>query len=275
MITVPWFQNALDRPSRLRRNVQRARVISLYRRDRRNVGDWHCAPREYVPLGNNLAVDVFAYAEHCVDMDLTGKVVIAGGGGLLVFPEILKRLLDSGAVVVGWGLGTNTHGKAVDNQSELLRRFALVGSRDWASGQRWVPCPSCLHPAFVDPPAPVHPVVIYEHHERKGEIPGDAPRSANDCSGILEAARFLGSGALVVTNSYHGAYWATLLGRRVTIYRPWSTKFYAMRHPPAIAEPPGWDRETSWARPYPEALSECRLANIGFARVVLSMEEFR
>ena len=39
---------------------------------------------------------------------------------------------------------------------------------------------------------------------------------------------FIGSGDVVVTNSYHGAYWATLLGKVVVAF-PWASKFYGLK----------------------------------------------
>jgi hypothetical protein len=39
---------------------------------------------------------------------------------------------------------------------------------------------------------------------------------------------------VVVANTYHGAYWATLLGRRVIVAAPFSNKFFGFRHEPVI-----------------------------------------
>ena len=78
----------------------------------------------------------------------------------------------------------------------------------------------------------------------------------NRCT-MEEALRFLGSGEIVVTDSYHGAYWATLLGRKVLTTRSDKLKMRQFMHPPA----------TGFTQPlhtYPDALAECREANIAF-----------
>jgi hypothetical protein len=83
-----------------------------------------------------------------------------------------------------------------------------------------------------------------------------------------EVIAFLGSGSIILTNSYHGAYWGTLLGRKVVIIRPFSSRFFHMRHQPAITESQNWQGTLSKARHFPEALAECRQANrIHFERI--------
>jgi exopolysaccharide biosynthesis predicted pyruvyltransferase EpsI len=76
---------------------------------------------------------------------------------------------------------------------------------------------------------------------------------------------FLGSAETVVTNSYHGAYWATLLGRRVVVVDPFSTKFFFLKHRPVIAALQDYTKAISRTRIYPESLSECREANLNFS----------
>ncbi len=111
--------------------------------------------------------------------------------------------------------------------------------RDWIPelGNR-VPCASCMHPAFdlaLDI-APEHDVVRYSA-ARRVEVhePTDAPHMTNEDGSIEEAVRFIASGRKIVTSSYHGAYWAQLLGREVELVS-WGSKFEylpAMRLPEA------------------------------------------
>jgi len=67
----------------------------------------------------------------------------------------------------------------------------------------------------------------------------------------------------VVTNSYHGAYWATLLGRRVVAI-PNMSKMYRFKHAPVIGRAQDWRKLAALAVAYPEALAECRAANLAF-----------
>ena len=46
-----------------------------------------------------------------------------------------------------------------------------------------------------------------------------------------DVVAFLGSGAVIVTNSYHGAYWATLLGRPTVLWNPWCSEILLLKYP--------------------------------------------
>lgn len=81
---------------------------------------------------------------------------------------------------------------------------------------------------------------------------------------VEETIRFLGTAETVVTSSYHGAYWATLLGKKV-IGIPTSSKFYGMRHAIPICAVDDWRRYAKLAHSYPEALDDCRTASKAFA----------
>jgi exopolysaccharide biosynthesis predicted pyruvyltransferase EpsI len=81
--------------------------------------------------------------------------------------------------------------------------------------------------------------------------------------------RFLASGKVVVTNSYHGAYWAILLGCRVCLYHAFSIKFKKMKHQPGFITIDATSDEAvedaiNNAITYPNAYDECLQANIDF-----------
>ena len=82
---------------------------------------------------------------------------------------------------------------------------------------------------------------------------------------------FLGSANTVLTSSYHGAYWATLLGRNVIIVNPFSSKFFGFKHTHPIVDESNWKAKQKEVRSYPEALEECRRANVEFLEKVLNL----
>ena len=134
-----------------------------------------------------------------------------------------------------WGVGRAGLGKPDYNgYAAALERLSLVGVRDFGTKFDFVPCVSCLHYAFDNGPDPEHDLVIYEHRHHPISGPGGIPRLRNDCSSAEEAIGFLASGRTVVTSSYHGAYWAMLLGRRVAIIPPWSAKFHRFEKAPGV-----------------------------------------
>lgn len=253
------------------------RITSIYRTDPTNVGDWYCAPSRYFADLRGPEQDILQ-----PDFGSLDGAVVLGGGGLMArtFAEPMAALAERRPqlrALIAWGVGESL---IVDRSGGLvspydgplpdyLGHFDLVGVRDHGTGQRWVPCASCLLPQFDTPTMPRHDIVIYEHKRIPIPIEG-FPRRTNDGDDIDEALAFLASGELVITNSYHGAYWATLLGRRV-IAIPNMSKMYRFRHAPILCRPENWRRHTSLATAYPEALEECRAANHSFHRDVQAL----
>jgi hypothetical protein len=168
-----------------------------------------------------------------------------------------------------WGVGHNTREMATDNITypSYVNMFHLVGIRDWDSGYRWVPCASCMHPAFDKEYEIKNEFVWFEHKKRlidnKLMDLVSAPRMINSGQNLEQILEFLGSGETVVTNSYHGVYWATLLKRKV-ICIPWGNKFNGFKHPPVMATEKDWPDKIGQGTIYPDALDECREANIMF-----------
>ena len=116
-------------------------------------------------------------------------------------------------------------------------------------------------------------VVCYEHGRHPLLIDG-FPTMRNTERDFVRVIRFLGSAETVLTNTYHGMYWATLLGRKVITF-PSSSKFHGFKYPVAMSTPDAWKSARSKAVSSPEALAECRAANIRFAdKVRPRMEKF-
>ena len=159
------------------------------------------------------------------------------------YQDLIKGYIDKlskrrGPRII-WGAG---HNRSLDRRfkgldyPDWLVQFDKLGIRDYDQDLRWVPCASCLHPALAQNYAIKNEVIWFEH--KKGLIKdfGDdsIPRFINSGNNIEQTIELLGSAQTILTNSYHGAYWGTLLGRRVIVVGAWSTKFMAMRWPPAF-----------------------------------------
>ena len=251
---------------------------NVFRTDPSNVGDWYCAPSRYFPLGNTESLDI-------IDTDLAAldAHVIVGGGGLVAktFHPHLERLAQYRpklSSLIAWGIGESEH---VDRSGgfvlpyagrwpDYLAAFDLVGVRDYGTSLRWVPCASCMMPE-LDQPAPVtRDIVIYEHKRIPIPIDEGFARRTNNGNDIASVLAFLASAELVITNSYHGAYWATLMGRRVLAIVNMS-KMYRFKHSPVICRADQWKRFAGLARSYPMALAECRAASTAFYRDVAAL----
>lgn len=249
---------------------------NIYRMDPTNVGDWYCPPLRYFDLGGLDASDI--KSPRMAD----GDHVVVGGGGLVSanFQPHMERLAARRprlSALIAWGIGESLIndkkgglvGPWAGPLPAYLKAFDLVGMRDYGTEYRWVPCASCMLDHF-DRDYPVErDFCIYEHKRIPIPIEG-VERRTNDGKDIDEAISFLGSARTIITNSYHGAYWATLLGRRV-IAIPNLSKMFRFRHPPVLCAPSQWRERASEAIAYPNSLEECRQANREFHRDVMEL----
>jgi hypothetical protein len=93
---------------------------------------------------------------------------------------------------------------------------------------------------------------------------------SNKQNNILGTFKFFSSGSLILTNSYHGLYWGTL-PQRIVIAVPFSTKFFTLKHKQPLCLPDEWEKHQEYAQVYPDALTECRDANVDFYKKVLKI----
>lgn len=185
---------------------------------------------------------------------------------LAQYQDLIKGYIDKLSKKRGpriiWGAG---HNRQIDRRykgqdwPDWLVQFDKIGVRDWAQNLHWVPCASCMHPAFDQDYEIKNEVIWFEH--KKGLIKefGDdpIPRFVNSGNNMAQTIELLASAETILTNSYHGAYWGTLLQRRVIVVGAWSTKFMAMRHAPSfMSEGDDWRSLTPLI--YDAALSKCR-----------------
>jgi|TARA_B110000208_G_C11784598_1_gene435145 hypothetical protein len=164
-----------------------------------------------------------------------------------------------------WGAGHNgEYQKKMKGRityPKWLREFDLVGIRDNGQEFQWVPCASCMHPALRKEYVIKNDVIWFEHKKqliKSTDFGADPiPRFINSGDNIEQTIELLGSANTVITNSYHGAYWATLMKKKVFVVEPWSSKFNAMRHTPTfLGKGDFWKDHIDSARIYNSALDE-------------------
>ena len=185
-----------------------------------NIGDKMCSPSLYFDFGDFKLEDYSTYIPSKDD------VCIIGGGGL--FSTWHQGLIDRYLVCkkkIVWGVGVNTHGETEYILDDILYKFDLVGLRDDVEFHdfNFVPCVSCMHPAFDREYKIQNDVVVYEHLNHK--IPINLHKRNNSGDDIEEKLEFLGSSNCIVTNTYHGMYWGILLKKLVVVYKPFSNRF--------------------------------------------------
>lgn len=254
-------------------------VLNIHCAAQTNVGDKYSCPVLYFPFRERLVADIFELRDKNIHQ--MPESVIVGGGGLLgpYFMEPFEVLMRNRAAIkklIGWGMGSNVHYRPeVGFQSEIddllpefLKEFDLLGIRDFGTQYRWVPCASCMHDSLLQGYEVRNPVVIYEHKDLPIDIDG-FPRLKNSEMEIRNVIAFLASSEAVITNTYHGVYWATLLGKRVVVL-PFSSRFHGFKHPPVICSDGNWKVALEKSETYPNALAECCEANIAFYSEVIS-----
>lgn len=246
-----------------------------FSKDPGNIGDGVCNALDYVSDFGSKRIDLRSQIE-----DMAGYHLVFGGGGLFHsgslskmdwMTRLLKRLNPNHKFIC-WGGGLNFHDQTAFVYPDFLREWDLVGMREWGNPYEYVPCPSCMNSAFERPwGSDCHSqVVVFEHHA--APIPlTQFPKlnSAKRKDEFLAVLMFLASGNTVITNSYHGAYWALLLGRRVVIYKPFSNRFYGLKPRVGFADESNWKQRVEESEPAPGYLAECREINFRFANKVM------
>lgn len=237
----------------------------LHIRNTGNIGDLYSAPYHYFDFPDSAPF-------HLTDAVPPCDVAVYGGGALDALFSAERNTLRrvKAKYRVAWGIGATLRGTT--EHPPVPAGFDLIGVREWnRPGGDYVPCVSCMHGFFDAVPAATRDIVLFVNGDTRIRMPRitDLPMLDNRAS-IDETLAFLASGDVVVTNSYHGAYWATLMGRRV-VCLPYSSKFHGYKYPPAMADDRSWRDAVPAAQAYGEALEDARTRNRAFHRKVTSL----
>jgi hypothetical protein len=225
-------------------------MICYNRSHTNNVGDKYASPNKYFNLGQ--------------DKDIEGHIdydddILIGGGGMLYYKKKIEEICRNKKKRLIFWSGVNSHNINHLDYPSFMDRFDIIGSRDWNSGFDWVPCPSCLHPSFTQNYEIKREIGIYSHHRKKLSKFDNIDIHHNN-EKFDEIIAFLGSCEIIITNSYHGLYWGTILGRKMILVDPFSNRFFYTKHKPIICSRHDALSKRHSARAYPEALAECREA---------------
>lgn len=190
----------------------------------RNIGDELCSPRHYFSFSGPRE-----------------RVAIVGGG---VFSDLgakaLQRARIPATAAILWGVG-----RSLKRKGESLHRISALPNPAWglrdidgvADQRHFLPCVSCLHP-MLDQPILGEGTLLFVNAEARVTPPAMtvALRKLaaeqhwqflqNDCSDE-EMAQALQSCRRVITNSFHGAYWALLSGHDTRVMG-YSSKFRSL-----------------------------------------------
>jgi len=84
--------------------------------------------------------------------------------------------------------------------------------------------------------------------------------------------RFIGESEAIYTESYHAAYWSLLMGKKVIVQAPTSSKFLTLQYPVTFATSSlEVDLERANSAPFPSFLEGARVRNRVFHSQVVDM----
>ncbi|WP_281966798.1 hypothetical protein [Roseovarius nanhaiticus] len=242
-------------------------IANLFHHDANNIGDQMCGPAQY------LWPDLASHVAIGQEPPVSGKIIVGGGqiyGQLASLSQQLSFDQANGHPVV-WGVGLPLKGRRDNLVRDTAKKFSLFGTRnyDWRDELDFTPCVSCMSPLFDQLPKPQHEVVIFAHRRKASNIatPDGVPMLTNRGLPAKQVLEFIAKGETVVTSSYHGVYWAQLLGRKV-ICVPYGEKFRTFQHLPTYAEPEDWQGIVRLASQTDPLLEQYRQLNLQFAKKV-------
>lgn len=268
-------------------------IYFLHHFDRVNQGDVLSGPYHYFdfPECRRISWDNDILKPSEIALTKSDAVVI--GGGIYFTPNKprLTKLVKSAGLFIGWGLGLDERAEP----EEFIKQCDLLGTRERKSSLIdntkvfYVPCASCMHEVFdrvlekMAGSATASEVGKVALHVNGGFNCKELLRalSVKDLPTTRTVDPFekiianLAGADCVVTNSYHGAYWGALLGKRVVCIKTGVPKWEGLSDDIVFAEMNGLDAAIASARPVsPEYLKESRALNQQFhARVVAMMQD--
>lgn len=226
-----------------------------------NLGDWICSPYYYF-------VNYFSQYTCVLHSDWAvlwheierSDIVIFGGGGLLdnsdELNRVLNRLIENCDNVIIWGAGThkytenNIFGKKTATEKINYEKAAIVGVRDFQhpSGLSYLPCVSCMNPAFStsqdEVPIRRNVGTIKSALEANFAVQG-LPSFVTNAEPIGTVVNYILSSKIILVSSYHGAFWSMLMGKKAILpaTRLGVDKYKYFRHPVAFYDGNSFDEE--------------------------------
>lgn len=244
-------------------------MINVHYKETNNIGDIYSAAFLYFDFGE--IFDIKADKQKIIENHSENEIVVFGGGCLISLAS--KFNIEAKNKII-WGAGRSQRNAFRLKKYTSKDNFLLYGIRDYnVNLGEWVPCPSCMSNVFDKVYNTETRVVVYGHN-KVFPLKTKYPYLDNSCKSLEDVIKFLSYGEIVVTSSFHGAYWATLLNKKVIVI-PFGSKFFGLKHYPRYVFSKEKTINESFIKEYsgsclsyPFALEECRERNIMFSEKV-------
>jgi hypothetical protein len=191
-------------------------------------------------------------------------IVIIGGGGLLNATVGWNYSINKAASIakgaIIWSAGFNARYGSNSSSSINWSKFDLIAVRDFSYDKfRYVPCATCVMPGLEKSYPSNREIGVIAHKDVLDHLPlevGTFDQITNSAT-IEEFIEFIGSSEVIITNSYHAAYWSTLMKKKCVLFAPRSEKYNYYKYPPALYSG-DLSHDISQAKIYPNALRESK-----------------
>lgn len=207
-----------------------------------NAGDKACGYYQYF-LEEFKNFNCVVHDINRVDLSLISNqdVAIIGGGGLLNALNIWNYNINQIAKIANktiiWSAGFNSNGNKKLKQQINWSNLDLVAIRDFNYPQnfRYVPCATCVSTEF-DKETDIKRNIGLILHEHKKNIPAEFSGydSIKNSSSANEMIDFIKSSEIIITSSFHAAYWSGLLKKKCIIFSLQSEKFGYLKYSPTL-----------------------------------------
>lgn len=209
-------------------NSQLKPLYFLHHFDRKNQGDVLSGPYNYFEFDDfeKMSWDNEILEGSPIERKAGGTVIIGGGIYFTNTKPRLDRLIAKSKNYIGWGIGLDPR----TNLKEYISKFTLLGTRERKSpfinnkNVFYVPCSSCMHDYFdkylnEDVRETFNKkIAIHLNHGFNEKLISNKFKDFQityTTDPFEKTIQNISSAEYVITNSYHGAYWGSLMGRKV------------------------------------------------------------
>ena len=257
-----------------------------------NAGDKFCSPHLYYKF-DEYKIEHYSGLSSRGSWNRINKsrnsIVIFGGGGIIDTNNDKHnhyKKLEKSNMYFHWGSGSNKLNiknidwKPAKNEinvhDDILENFIFVGRRDYLdkyyNNHEYVPCVSCKLEQLQNNYKVKRRIGIIQHMWLKQIRNLNYPTITMNLSkyDISKIIKFIGESEIIVTGSFHGAYWSLLMKKKVIINGSWSSKFDTLKYKPVTLSKNIEDDIKKCIIPPTDYLEECIRLNDTFHSKILN-----
>ncbi len=259
-------------------NSHKPTIHFIHRYITTNTGDMACGYYQYF-LDSFKDFNCIIHDINSVDLNLISNkdVAIIGGGGLInantEWSYNINKVSKIAKNTIIWSAGFNTHYGTFIKIKIDWSKINLVSVRDYNYKDfRYVPCATCAIKYFDKSFKIKRKYGVIGHQNNLNDIPDEMRKydSISNDDTVENIIDFIGSSEIILTNSYHAAYWSILLEKKCIVFSAFSEKFNYYKYMPEFYSG-NLDSDILKCKIYPDALKEARIKNNSFLNDIISL----